>query len=339
MIILYEIIAFKAKGSLLPFIMRMQSAHVKLLYINSNIANHKNRSDMNNKKSITAVQNQKGQAYKNFLTSKTLLVIAILAIFIFGVSICPILNWLNTFSDTKAGHWFVLKNGVSDWFAFWGSFSGTLATILVGIATFRLTEHIENDRKESEKLAKKVSIVENMPNMYCKEARLYSFNRGDISNEHLTRFEEKNDYCLELEMTPAFPQYFGVSISEIQVGLGKPDENTANLSIDEYSFDNYQNFSLYINIPNIIESAIEDLYRLNLTVTSSTPHNRRNVQLKIRFHCGNALLPNIEGNVIFDMNLSLKSLGKEDTENEKSGMKFAVTNIQFLEADNHGAKR
>lgn len=268
-----------------------------------------------------------GQANKkqNF-TSKALLKIAVIVIFLFLILICPILNGLNTLSDTAVGRWFVIKQGVSDWFAFWGSFSGTLATIFVGFVTLRLTEYIEKDRKENEKLQKKVTIVQNMPNLYCNKAKLFSISKGDILNEHLTRFKNKHNYCIMLEMTPAFPPYFGVSISEIQLGIGDDKESIATLESEDYSFDNHEKFILYINIPPKIEPILEDFYLLNLQTTKATLYKRKNVQMRIRLQCGNTLLPEIVGNVEFDMILKLENLGRDDP-----GIKLRATNIQFLE--------
>lgn len=263
------------------------------------------------------------------LNSKKLLKIATSIAFLFLVVICPVLNFLNLFSNTFLGRVFVIKESVSDWLSFWGSFSGTLATIFVGWATFRLTERIEREHQENEALQKQVTIVQNMPNMFCKRALLSSFNDCDYFKEHILIFPKRNNYCIFLEMSPAFPPYFDVRISEMQLKSKSDEGHSISIEKDDYSFTNHETFKLYINVPKKIEADVRDLYYFNLQTTNITPEERKKFSIRIRLWCSNTLLPEIAGNVEFDLCIELENVGHAD-----SGVNLNVTNIQFLEVTN-----
>lgn len=258
---------------------------------------------------------------------KKILLWAMISIAVFLIFICPALNWLNKF-DTLLHGWFVIKADVSDWFAFWGSFSGTIATVLVGIITMKLTEQIETDNRKKSELQKQMSIVSNMPSMVCENIEIYSINRGDITGDHVSRFKESRNYCFFLELSPAFPPYFDIKITEYQLEIQEKGQSVIIDGIQQevdYSFTNHKSFKLYINADEKADSFLEHLYDLRLENTNATPAAEKNMRFRLRFECNNALLPGEEGAVYFDMVLLLESVGKGE-----KGVNLKTNNIQFV---------
>lgn len=254
--------------------------------------------------------------------------------------ICPTLNWLNGFANESLGGCFVLKSEVADWFAFWGSFSGTIATVLVGVITIRLTEKIELDnkkaerlQKEAEKLQKKMAIVMNMPDIICKSVKIYSFNKGDIHSDFLERFAENRNYCVLFEIQPAFPAYFIISLVEYELSFSKGQTLKEKITIGnltkekDYSIINHGDFSLFLNADKKAESCLYYFYSLHLQNTNATPYSDKNVNIRLRLKCENALLSGDDSTVEFDMILTLETEGKRE-----GCVNLKVNNIQFEKA-------
>ena len=259
---------------------------------------------------------------------------------LFIVLICPVLNLLNGFADETAGGWFILKQGVADWFSFWGSFSGTIATVLVGIITIRLTEKIESDnkraakqQKEAEKLQKKMAVMMNMPNITCERVEIYSFDDGDILPEFLERFAENRNYCVLFKFRPAFPAYFIISLVEYELSFWKGQAVKEKIEISQltkekdYSIINHGVFQLYLNADNRAEACLYHFYSLHLQNTNAASYRDKNVNVRLRFRCENALLPGDDSTVEFDINMTLETEGKAE-----GCVKLKVDDIQFDKA-------
>ena len=252
-----------------------------------------------------------------------LFIISVVIIFLFLIFIVPALNALNNFSDTWWGRWQTLKNDMSDWFAFWGSFSGAIASVLVGIATIRLTE-----------FQVQLSVAAGMPQMVCKEMKIYSVGRSQINSDYLLKFEDINNYCIVLNLKPCFPPYFDISIDSIRLMAERHSEILFN-SISEplekgkdYYYSNNEIFKLFINVPKDLDSLIEHFYLLNLETTNATLHKDKNIQIILRFRCSNALLKASvfnKGEVYFDMVLTMESKGKDG-----DCVKFSGNDIKFV---------
>lgn len=260
-----------------------------------------------------------------------------LCLLAFLLIICPALNLLNSMSEQVAWGWFVLEPGARDWFAFWGSFSGTIATVLVGIITIGLTmkleenkEHTEALQKKSEQLQKKLSVVTNLPDMTCESVGIYSFNERDISQDFIERFQKHRNYNIYMELKPAFPAYLIVSLTKYELifwSEGREEKSpviSGLLEGEDYSFTSHGSTKLYLNADERIEQWLEHMYFLHLESTNATSFENKSVKIRLGLKCENAMFPGKESRVEFEMVLTLVSRGKE-----KDCVRFEAIDIRF----------
>lgn len=227
-----------------------------------------------------------------------------------------------------------IEQNAENWFSFMASFSGTIASVIVGIVTYRLSEKIDEKNGADTELQKQMTVIKNMPNLICEDVELYSLNRENILKKHLLMFEKKSEYCLYIRMTPSFPAYFKICVLQMTIAFQQMGEKNGQhiktVLMEEgvtYRFINHKNFKIYINVPEEIISEIEHLYLLNRELTNASSYQTRIVNLILRFKCDNELLPSNEGGIEFDMNLTLENKGKKADTN---CIRIDVNNMQFV---------
>lgn len=285
--------------------------------------------------------------------------------------ICFALNLLNCLAPEEGDGYFAIKPGVSDWFAFWGSFSGTIATVFVGILTLHLTSQIEKEHRiaeqlrvatqkqqeeehqkteqlreeaqkqqqEAEKLQKKMSVIMNMPNIICESMEMFCFNRGDICQELMDFFADYRNYVMLFKLKPAFPAYFIVSLDEYELIFYRGQEQTVEQQVfgklekeKDYKIVNHDDFKLYLNVDAEAEKYLFHFYTLHLQVTDATPYRNKNIDIRLKLKCENALFKENDGvdsAVTFNMILTLESEGKKGA----CGVRWKANNIQFEKAE------
>ena len=260
---------------------------------------------------------------------------AVVICFLFLLSICPILNGVNNLRESgKFMKWLAdcetINEGVKDWLGFWASFSGTLATVLVGAVTLRLTEKIQKQNEAEEKLKKQLSIITKMPYMTCTESCICSLKHGDFLYEHLTMEGIKNNYCLMLQLDKSFPPYFDIELQSISIYLPKQEDiKKFDLTSNDYKFVNHDGVKIVINLPEELEDIMYHVYVLDLEMTNVTPREKRNVYIGIGFSCKNVLFDNEntdDSKVDFNLKITVENVGR----NEKlKGKRLRVNNLQF----------
>lgn len=279
------------------------------------------------------------EVLKKFWTSREFSVrflrLALIICIVFLFTVCPLLNWLNTSSLwivkwIRAGE--SINDSVSNWLGFWASFSGTLATLILGAVTLRLTEKIQEQDDKELRLEKQLSVAREMPKICCSGIRIYSLDRKDYQDKYLTLFERKNKYCIRVELENSFPAYFDINITGIGIELPGRERKSvwAELDKEMYIFTNHKNFVMYINVPEKLYDILGHVYLLNLEATNVTPFSHKQVIMNILFECNNIFLDEvdeIEGKVNFELRITMENVGKDI---EGHGVQMDVHNLQFV---------
>lgn len=247
---------------------------------------------------------------------------------VFWGAICPILNWISKFSDLPFFRWFVLKESVSDWFAFWGSFSGTIATVLVGLVTINLTETIERENKKDAKLKRQLAIVEKMPDIVCSSAMLYYYDEDRVSKEILKCFlDNVRNYTLHLKLKPAFPSYFMIKINRIEFHDMRSEKLYAMKDLvdgTDYKLLNHEDCEVLINIDDKAYDILEHFYNSNLEMTAANPDNNRHRKLTLGMVFENTLFRQNEATIQFDLVIFFENSGCT-----KEGVRLKPYNLQY----------
>lgn len=285
--------------------------------------------------------NKRGKKF----TYKKYLVWAIIICIAFLIGICPILNWFNELGESgkflrNIANGETINEGVTEWFGFWASFSGTLATVLVGAVTLRLTEKIQDQNDAEERLKKQLSIITEIPYMKCEKACIFSLRHNDFLYEHLTMEGEKNNYCLALELDTSFPPYFDIVLKGILIYLPiQEEEKPCPLSLkkEDYRFINHDGVKIVINLPSALDEIMYHAYVSDLEITNVTPYEKRNVCIDIEFSCKNVLFNDEstnnsrnkntnDNNVDFTLKITAENVGKTE---KLKGKRLRVNNLQF----------
>lgn len=255
-------------------------------------------------------------------------VIGIVSAFIFPFLICIIIA---ACPEEICG--FSLFPNKEEWFSFWGSYAGVFVSLIIGIVTLRLTVRLDNINQENVRRQNRMSVVSNMPNMSCTKMVLSSLEDEDIPVplNKLYLFSERNNYILSMELMPAFPPYFKVEISGMELKLFSLINNTvynkkATVGEKDYHFTNNKEFNITINVPEDINELMKKLYISYLAITNRTPYEKTVAHLWIDFKCSNVLLEKDLGDVSFRLHFQIKSNGNIHT---SEGIELHVVDRQF----------
>lgn len=260
-------------------------------------------------------------------------IITLFVVFIFPF----ILLWLMRYLLSVPGDCLVIPDELNIWFAFYGSYAGVFVTVILGIITLRLTLKLDIMNKEETELQHRMSIAMNIPNMHCVEAFLYSLNKGDLPFDCIKLFKDRNDYIFFIVMNPAFPPYFGIEISRMEISLKSPKNGRVNsqsviLSDKDYSFTNNESFKLILNVPCKMDQILGQFYIMQSVTSESTDYQLLVGDLWLDFKCQNVLLrkSDKEGDVKFRMHLQIINEGKRKI---GDGIIINLINREFVRID------
>lgn len=111
-------------------------------------------------------------------------------------------------------NYFRLEDGVNIWFAFWGSYIGAMATVLVGVGTIYLSMKVDEISRSQSGL----QIASGFHKLEIHECRLYDCysKKIKVPLEILEKFETRKRYILEIRARESFPPYFDIDLQEFE---------------------------------------------------------------------------------------------------------------------------
>lgn len=220
-----------------------------------------------------------------------------------------------------------------DWFSFWGSYAGVFVSLVIGIVTLRLTVRLDHINQENVSRQNRMSVAANIPNMFCTKMVLSSLKDGEVPVplDKIYLFSKKNNYILSMELIPAFPPYFMIEISSMELVFRSLKDDrvfSEKTEIEEkdYHFTNNKEFNITINLPKEIDEHMQMFTMFCTAISKNTPYEKTVADLWIDFKCSNVLLEQDLGDVSFRMHFQLKNDSNEYT---SEGIVFHVVDRKF----------
>lgn len=230
--------------------------------------------------------------------------VVVMGMFLFIFFLLGILRGIDTlFKDIDCAFLDIVrfKGGVESWFAFYGGFMGVIATVVLGIITFRLD--IKFNQSEQITEINKLSL---------REMRLYDFKR-DYRPSILIREGDSKRFMLML-LFDKFDLYYEIKIDKVTWACADR-EKRLEVAAQSICVKGTNQMAICLNFDDVVSEDMEETfnyyYRIGCYESMMMELGRRQRQLELELHLSRTLYSKKE-KIAVNLMITLENGGYQD---------------------------